>query len=156
MNMLLQRTSLSADERNELAEMEQSPLSGDEYSELPKRAHSDKAERAPAMLIETASSSESVVETTYESFQKPQIWGPAAWFFLHSIALAQGDTIPADKQERLRRFFTEDLAFLLPCPACAQTVQDHVSAMEIDDDTFADRDSVFGFVFDLHNMVNAV
>lgn len=155
MNTLLQRTSLSAEEQRELAELEQTPLSGDALRELPKRARSHTTQHAPAMLLETASSSDNAVDTTYETFQKPQIWGPAAWFFLHSIALAQGDTVPDDKKERLRRFFTEDLAYLLPCPACARTVQDHVSAMEIDDDTFADRDSVFEFVWTLHNMVNA-
>lgn len=152
---LLEQTSLTAEEQRELADMEQMPLREDGHREPHIHASNREQGRTPAMMLETTSSVGGAVDASFEVFQKPTVWGPAAWFFLHTVALAQVDKIPAEKQERLRRFFIEDLAYLLPCPACIRSVQDHVSAMEIDEDTFSSRDSVFEFVWELHNMVNA-
>lgn len=149
---LLEQTSLTADEQRELADMEQAAFKDDGES-----GGGQALARAlpPAAMLEKKSAVAGEVDASYDVFQKPSVWGPAAWFFLHSVALAQVDEIPTDKQDRLRRFFVDDLAYLLPCPACVKSVQDHVNAMEIEEDTFASRDSVFEFVWALHNLVNA-
>jgi len=152
---LLEQTSLTAEEQRELVAMEWAPLREDGHEEPHVHASNGEQGRAPAMMLETTSSTGGAVDTSLKVFQKPTVWGPAAWFFLHSVALAQADEIPVEKQDRLRRFFTEDLAYLLPCRTCAKSVQNYVSAMEIDKDTFSSRDSVFEFVWELHNKVNA-
>lgn len=111
--------------------------------------------RPPVMLLETESATESEAEASYVNFHNPTVWGPAGWFFFHTIALAQADNIDSAQQERLRRFFTEDMPHLLPCPTCGRNAQGHIADMNISDATFANRDSVAHFVWDLHETVNA-
>lgn len=111
--------------------------------------------RQPVMLLETESSVESEGDASFVNFHNPRVWGPAGWFFFHSIALAQPDEIDVAQQERLRRFFTEDMPHILPCPTCGRNAQEHILDMAIDDTTFASRDAVAHFVWDLHDTVNA-
>lgn len=128
--------------------------------ELPKADGSkrsvDTLSRAkPVSLLETDSSVATEEDSSFVNFHNPRVWGPAGWFFFHSIALAQPDNIDAAQQERLRRFFTEDMPHILPCPQCGRNAQEHIYDMTIDDTTFASRDSVARFVWDLHDDVNA-
>jgi len=92
------------------------------------------------------------------SFHSPRVWGPAAWFYFHTLALAQEDDIKPEQQDRLRRFFTRDLPIVLPCPQCGANAKEHISSMEsaglLNDATFSSRSSVAKFVWTLHNMVN--
>lgn len=94
------------------------------------------------------------------NFHNPKVWGPAAWFFFHSMALAQEDNISAEQQKRLHRFFTHDLPIVLPCPTCGENAKEHISSMKsvgvLDNATFSKRESVAKFVWTLHNMVNTV
>jgi len=90
-------------------------------------------------------------------FRNPKVWGPAAWFFLHSVTLSQPSEISdTEQQKRLQRFFTEDLSWLLPCPACGEHARDHLKAMEKDtpSTTWTFRSQLVKFVSDLHNRVN--
>lgn len=111
--------------------------------------------RHPVSLLETGSSVESESDASFVNFHNPRVWGPAGWFFFHTIALAQADEIDPAQQERLQRFFTEDMPHLLPCPTCGRNAQQHVLDMAIDNTTFASRDSVAHFVWELHDTVNA-
>jgi len=105
-------------------------------------------------LLETGSSVESEAESSNVNFHNPRVWGPAAWFFFHTVALSQADEIDPAQQERLRRFFAEDMPHLLPCPVCGHHAEQHVLDMNVDNSTFASRDSVAHFVWDLHDSVN--
>jgi len=110
--------------------------------------------RQSLTLLEADSSVDSEAEETYVNFHNPRVWGPAGWFFFHSIALSQPDNIDSEQQERLRRFFTEDMPHILPCPQCGRNAEDHIQDMDIDDNTFNSRSGVAQFVWTLHNIVN--
>lgn len=87
-------------------------------------------------------------------FRSPQLSGPPTWFFMHAIALSQEKNISSEQQVRLRRFFTEDLSWLLACNSCGKNLRAHLAKMEIPRDTWATREGLAQWVGLLHNLVN--
>ena len=58
----------------------------------------------------------------------PSVWGPHAWFFLHTVTF----TYPKNPTELDKRhmydFFTK-LQYILPCEMCKQHYQEHLYTM---------------------------
>ena len=51
-------------------------------------------------------------------------WGPAAWHFLNSVALAYPEDATAEQREAYRQFFMS-LQHVLPCGRCAANHAQH-------------------------------
>ena len=47
----------------------------------------------------------------------PKIWGPHAWFLLHSISMALPDKVPEETQKDLLDFM-RSFGGLIPCNIC--------------------------------------
>ena len=60
----------------------------------------------------------------------PSIWGPHAWFFLHSITLAYPENPTIIDKENMRTFFN---AFykVLPCNTCVMNYTNHIKQLPL-------------------------
>ena len=84
----------------------------------------------------------------------PTIWGPKAWFFLHSVTLAYPDNPSQVEQNNIYHFFMS-LKGSLPCKAC----KDHYANYVGDGKqlrTLQDRKDMIEWLIILHNKINAL
>ena len=56
---------------------------------------------------------------------EPNIWGPSAWTFLHTIAL-QYPELPTDDDKKQYYIFFNSLKDVLPCPNCRMHYSEHL------------------------------
>ena len=56
----------------------------------------------------------------------PEIWGPPAWTFLHSVTLAYPDN-PSDRDKSNYENFFNELQPILPCAKCSQNYMKHLT-----------------------------
>lgn len=88
-------------------------------------------------------------------FRNPLVWGPVTWFFIHDVAFAQEQEIPAEQQANLKAFFTEEMASILPCEECQARTRKIIKAMQpIPEDTWSNRTTLIYWVIMFHNNVN--
>ncbi|CAK0833962.1 unnamed protein product [Prorocentrum cordatum] len=88
-------------------------------------------------------------------FRNPHVWGPVAWFFLHDVAFAQEQEIPDEQQEKLRFFFTDEVADIMPCDECQTRTRRIIKSMQpIAEDTWSNRTKLIMWVIMFHNHVN--
>lgn len=78
-----------------------------------------------------------------------EVWGPAAWLFLHSVAL--GYPGPSAR-EAYKRFFVS-LGDVLPCPHCQNHYKTHLDLQELEK-ALNSKQSLFEWSVDIHNTVN--
>jgi len=80
------------------------------------------------------------------------VWGPAAWMFLHCVALNYNP----NKQKRAYKLFFKSLGGVLPCGSCrdnyARTILHH-KTLRLTNNVFRSRESFSMWVFKLHNYV---
>jgi len=82
----------------------------------------------------------------------PEIWGPAAWVYLHSLTFNY-PIIPTieDKQKYYTHF--KNLGDMLPCPSCAESYKiyfQHIPISEYLDDIYG----VTFWLYTIHYLVN--
>lgn len=83
----------------------------------------------------------------------PDIWGPHAWEFLHSVSF--GYPINPTKEDKIQyEHFFRSLEYVLPCGCKKSYGQFIASDVLLDDNVFKDRDSLTKWVYDLHERVN--
>jgi len=87
-----------------------------------------------------------------ERYKNPMIWGPPAWFFLHSMTLALPEQVP-DKQQASLWQLVLALQEVLPCPPCQQGLSTH-AGMHRMEPHMATRSGMVRWMVDIHNMVN--
>lgn len=88
-------------------------------------------------------------------FRTSAVWGPPAWFFLHSMALALPKKIPTEQQGHIDRFLGTDLSWILPCPSCGENLRRRLPLMpSIKDVLHQGRDALVQWLVALHNSVN--
>ena len=68
----------------------------------------------------------------------PKVWGPHAWFFLHSITLAYPKN-PTDKDKIKYRNCFQLIAEVLPCDQCRQHFIKALSDTPLDDNVMSKR-----------------
>ena len=96
-----------------------------------------------------------------QSFE-PKIWGPHAWFFLETIAMAY-PTNPTKKQIKRAKQFYKSLEFMIPCDKCRNNYKKHCGSIPCDfaekmkvlpitDEVLANRTNLFNWTVKLHNM----
>ena len=54
----------------------------------------------------------------------PSIWGPKAWFFLHSVSFNYPDNPTKNDKVEYKRFF-ESIQYILPCDNCKEHFSDN-------------------------------
>ena len=84
----------------------------------------------------------------------PEIWGPHAWQFLHSITLSYPDNPTLEDKNNHAQFFNS-IQNILPCQSCrdhyTQNLQDLPIEQHLDN-----KESLFRWLVDIHNRVNVM
>jgi hypothetical protein len=81
------------------------------------------------------------------------IWGPPAWFFLHSIAMAYPINPNVNDKRSMLAFF-DSLAGILPCLKCKINLQKHMEKIPLSYKILESRETLYEWVNNLHNEVN--
>ena len=83
-----------------------------------------------------------------------EIWGPKAWFFIHSLALGYPASPSKTDKDHYRSFF-KNLGNVLPCPWCREHYTKNMKDSELEHG-LESRIDLFNFTVDIHNKVNAM
>ena len=81
---------------------------------------------------------------------EPNIWGPPAWLFLHSITFQYPETPTFADKENFRTFF-EKIQYVLPCPTCREHYTQNINSNPI---RLNSRKELIEWLIDIHNEVN--
>ncbi len=81
---------------------------------------------------------------------KPEIWGPHAWFLLHSISLEYPDN-PTNEDKQNMTTFIESFGKVLPCEKCRVNFKSHLDKYPLNNNSKVD---LVKWVIDIHNSVN--
>jgi len=82
----------------------------------------------------------------------PNIWGPGAWQFLHSITLSYPDQ-PTEQDKQNHIDFFNSLKNVLPCEKCKNHFQENLQTHPLEN-SLEDKESLFKWLVDVHNKVN--
>ena len=82
----------------------------------------------------------------------PNIWGPPAWSFLHSITLAYPDN-PTEIDKQIHIEFFNSLKNILPCDKCKNHYSNTLETYPIENH-LENKESLFRWLVDVHNRVN--
>ena len=82
----------------------------------------------------------------------PEIWGPPAWTFLHSVTLAYPDNPSEMDKENYKTFF-KSLQPVLPCHKCSMNYLNHINEDPVENHLDTKQSLVKWFI-DIHNKVN--
>ena len=84
----------------------------------------------------------------------PDIWGPHAWEFIHSVAYAY-PTDPTNEDKKHYKEFFITLQYVLPCVGCKKSYGEFIAdELILGDENLKDRSSLTLWVFNLHQRVN--
>lgn len=83
----------------------------------------------------------------------PNIWGPHAWFFLHSITLAYPECPSKDDKVNTKNFFYS-LRNILPCTKCKINYQKHIEKNPLTNNILCSKKKLIKWLIDIHNYVN--
>jgi hypothetical protein len=81
---------------------------------------------------------------------EPNIWGPSAWKFLHSITFQYPEN-PTDLDKQKYFTFFNSLKNVLPCPTCREHYGKSFETVPIRLDN---RKELIEWLIDIHNKVN--
>jgi len=82
----------------------------------------------------------------------PKIWGPKAWFFLHSVTMGYPEKPSSKDRENYANFFNS-LGHILPCEVCREHYAEHLKTNPVEKALDNKERFVFWF-FNFHNIVN--
>ena len=83
----------------------------------------------------------------------PTVWGPHAWIFLHSIALAYPSCPSKEDKDKIKNFFT-DLENIIPCDKCRSNYKNHITKYPLTDKILCSKENLVKWSIDIHNSVN--
>ena len=83
----------------------------------------------------------------------PKIWGPHAWFFLHSITLGYPDNPSTSEKNNIKNFFLS-VGNVLPCPLCRSNYVKHLVKYPLDEYALSSKKSLVQWLINIHNAVN--
>ena len=84
---------------------------------------------------------------------KPEIWGPHAWIFLHSITFDYPDNPTKEVKEKYKGFF-ESLQDILPCEKCRNHYKKNIKKYPLNEYVLKNRKNLIEWLIDLHNIIN--
>jgi hypothetical protein len=82
----------------------------------------------------------------------PKVWGKHFWYTIHISALGYPE-IPNEDDKASYRDFLVNFGNILPCKKCAINYQKHLKELPLDN-ALRNRDRLFAWTVELHNMVN--
>jgi hypothetical protein len=82
----------------------------------------------------------------------PDIWGPSAWKFLHTMVLAESEPLDRSRLIYYKQFYVL-LQELLPCEKCKVHLKDNLQKLK-DIESLQTRRELFDWTTQLHNLVN--
>ena len=85
---------------------------------------------------------------------EPEIWGPHAWQFLHSITLSYPDNPTLEDKNNHAQFFNS-IQNILPCQKCRDHYTQNLQAFPVEQH-LDNKESLFRWSIDLHNRVNVI
>ena len=80
----------------------------------------------------------------------PNIWGPSAWLFLHSVTFQYPDN-PTDLEKENYYTFFNSVKEILPCPTCRVHYKENLKLLPI---KLESRENLIEWLIDIHNEVN--
>lgn len=82
-----------------------------------------------------------------------KIWGPCAWFFLHTITL---NFIPKKHNESGYINFFKSLEYVLPCGTCRTNYAEIIRSgeLKLTSKILTSRDTLVHWLFTVHNLIN--
>jgi FAD-linked sulfhydryl oxidase len=84
---------------------------------------------------------------------KPDIWGPHAWYLLHSITLDYPEN-PTELHKRNMTNFIKAFQLVIPCEKCKINFNKHLSAYPLNDNILKSKLNLVKWMIDMHNSVN--
>jgi hypothetical protein len=81
------------------------------------------------------------------------VWGPPAWFFLHTISFNY-PVNPTQQDKRQYKDFIMSLQHVLPCRYCRENLQENLKIMPLTDKKLENRCSFSRYMYDLHELIN--
>jgi hypothetical protein len=84
----------------------------------------------------------------------PDIWGPHAWFFLYSVALAYPEQ-PIDKDKKNYYNFYMSLMDVLPCIKCRVHYTENIQKHPLSDDILSSKKLLFKWLHTIQSEVKA-
>lgn len=84
----------------------------------------------------------------------PNIWGPPAWFFIHSIAFNYPENPSPIEKTKYKQFF-ESLKYVIPCPVCQEHYIVNLKKHDLDK-ALIDKISLIKWTINMHNSVNII
>tara|TARA_B000000475_G_C15902815_1_gene409306 strand:- start:298 stop:807 length:510 start_codon:yes stop_codon:yes gene_type:complete len=84
----------------------------------------------------------------------PNIWGPHAWIFLHTITLTYPHKPTTQDKINYKNFFI-NLGKVLPCPHCNNNYNIHLNQLPIDEFLTSKKSLVY-WLIQIHNLTNNV
>jgi|UniRef100_A0A6C0M065 hypothetical protein len=85
---------------------------------------------------------------------EPNIWGPGAWLFLHSITLNYPDNPTLIQKKKYSDFF-HILGEVLPCSKCQKNYKSHLNSLPLNFH-LQNKESISKWLVDVHNSVNKI
>jgi len=82
----------------------------------------------------------------------PDIWGPHAWMFLHSVTLAYPEN-PTDIDKTNFEMFFNSLLPVIPCKKCSDNYKIHIVEDPISNH-LDNKENLVKWLINLHNKVN--
>ena len=83
---------------------------------------------------------------------QPEIWGPSAWTFLHTITLNY-PTNPNDEDKSNHKLFFNNLKNIIPCEKCAIHYEENLKKYPLDP-ALESKELLVKWLIDIHNEVN--
>ena len=81
---------------------------------------------------------------------EPNIWGPPAWLFLHSITFNYPKN-PSENDKNNYNTYFNSLKYVIPCPICKEHNAKNLLKLPI---RLKTRDDLIRWLIDIHNSVN--
>lgn len=86
---------------------------------------------------------------------RPDIWGPSAWIFLHSITLNYPEN-PTDIEKQNMKDFINSMGKVLPCDKCKNNFISHMQKNKLTNEILSSKKQFIKWMIDLHNLVNEI
>ena len=84
---------------------------------------------------------------------KPEVWGPHAWIFLHSITLEYPNNPSSDDKLNVKNFMNS-LGKVIPCQKCKVNFNNHLEKNPLTDEILMSKSNLVKWLIDIHNSVN--
>ena len=89
-----------------------------------------------------------------------KVWGPPAWFFLHSMAMAYPKTIDLNNSKHIKKKnamfnFLSNLGDVLPCELCSNSYNSYIKTPDLSISKYLNtRADLVYYMYLIHNKVN--